>query len=241
MRERYCSRLRRRVAAAFLAASLAMPSRLRVAAHDHLIEAHNRIAHMAGIGQRLFALLGKCEDRVRKVASHGEPAMLFMRFPGRSYPSHWTPPVAGDVVCQLDLPRRTGLFLFWEPISLADAGKYRQSHWIDLEAGQACVLELESSKFDSYLFLLDPAGRLLSRNDNGGEFGPDARIDFTPKVAGSYSLTVTTTRAGETGPYTLRIRRFQAPLPEPRRGPPGAVIPDLSLASKAAPWSIKPR
>src|SRR5262249_15204536 len=52
---------------------------------DHLVESCHGIAHMPGIGQRLFPLLWIRKDRVGQVASLGEAAVLFVRFPGCFY------------------------------------------------------------------------------------------------------------------------------------------------------------
>ena len=49
----------------------------------NLIEARDRISHMRSIGQWLFPLLGKREDRVRQVASRCEVTMSFIRLPCR--------------------------------------------------------------------------------------------------------------------------------------------------------------
>ena len=55
---------------------------------DHLIESRDRIAHVAGIGQRLFALFWKREDRVGQIALPGEEAVPFMGFPCCFYRFH---------------------------------------------------------------------------------------------------------------------------------------------------------
>src|SRR5689334_16475775 len=49
---------------------------------DGLVEARNRVAHMARVGQGLLALLGKGEHALGQVAPLGEIAMLLMGFPG---------------------------------------------------------------------------------------------------------------------------------------------------------------
>jgi hypothetical protein len=71
---------------------------------------------------------------------------------------------------------------------------------------------------------MDPAGKkTLVQGEDAGDFTTTARIDFTPRLSGTYHLVVTTAQPGETGPYTLNIQGYDvsaAPL-----GPPDPAGP----------------
>jgi WD40 repeat protein/tRNA A-37 threonylcarbamoyl transferase component Bud32 len=90
------------------------------------------------------------------------------------------------------------------------AGQYRKAHKVDLAGGRHYVFEMRSPRFDTLMMLVDPPGKkTLISNTRAGDFQDFSRIDFTPAEAGAYWIVVTSTKAGETGPYSLRIQGFE--------------------------------
>src|SRR6516164_9129105 len=57
---------------------------------DDLIESCHSVAHVLGVGERLFALIWKSKNAVRQVAARGEPSMLLVRSPGRRDVRHFS-------------------------------------------------------------------------------------------------------------------------------------------------------
>ena len=79
--------------------------------------------------------------------------------------------------------------------------------YINATAGQRLVVELRSSRFDSYLQLLDPWGTRLAENDDGSGMGSGSRITYAVREAGRYQIVVN--NFGDTpqgGAYTLAVR-----------------------------------
>ncbi|WP_338082468.1 type I secretion C-terminal target domain-containing protein, partial [Donghicola mangrovi] len=80
-----------------------------------------------------------------------------------------------------------------------------------LEAGNSYSFSMEGSPSgggtvsDSYLWLYDAAGTLITQNDDGG-YDVDALIEgFTPSESGYYFISAAGYHDGETGTYTLRV------------------------------------
>jgi len=65
-----------------------------------------------------------------------------------------------------------------------------QKHKVKLEAGKLYQIDLKSKDFDSFLRLLDPKGKQVAFDDDGGGF-PDARIVYKTKAAGEFTVVVT--------------------------------------------------
>ena len=55
---------------------------IRLRDASHLIETRYCVTHMPRVGERLLTLSGKRIDAVRQVALRGQPAVLFVGFPG---------------------------------------------------------------------------------------------------------------------------------------------------------------
>jgi serine/threonine protein kinase len=90
-------------------------------------------------------------------------------------------------------------------------GKFIKKFEVLLTAGTPYVFELTSQKFDTYLRLLRPDGKIIAVND---DIVPDnfqmSRIDFTPAATGVYALEVTSYNYGETGAFTLTVQGYRA-------------------------------
>lgn len=76
---------------------------------------------------------------------------------------------------------------------------------IEGEAGQTLTVALESSDFDSVLYIANPDGSNLTRDDDGGE-GTNSFATVTLVEDGTYSLYVTSL-SDSTGSYVLTIYR----------------------------------
>jgi serine protease Do len=89
-------------------------------------------------------------------------------------------------------------------------GKYTKQYTVSLTAGTPYVFVLTSQKFDTYLRLLRPDGKIIAFND---DIVPDnyqvSRIDFTPALTADYKLEVTSYYYGETGPFTLTAQGYR--------------------------------
>jgi len=76
-------------------------------------------------------------------------------------------------------------------------------------AGQAVYILLTSSAFDTYLYLIDPAGRVVAEDDDGGG-GLNSRIpagsgSLVLPSTGTYSIEVTSYAPYATGEYRLSL------------------------------------
>jgi hypothetical protein len=94
--------------------------------------------------------------------------------------------------------------------ALTDKEKSQVHAW-KMVAGRTYVIDLESAAFDAFLRLEDAAGKLLAENDDISPTNQNSRLVFTPKTDGSYRIVATSFQEAGTGPYTLRVREFEAP------------------------------
>jgi hypothetical protein len=87
-------------------------------------------------------------------------------------------------------------------------GQPAQIHQVSMSPGRTYIIDLESDDFDSYLRILDSAGKQLAEDDDSGE-GFNARIRFAPPKDDKYQVVAT--RFGSTGQgnYVLKIRILQ--------------------------------
>lgn len=70
-------------------------------------------------------------------------------------------------------------------------------------AGTRLSLEMSSSDIDSYLLVIGPGGRHWENDDSGGTV--NAALGFELPANGAYDIVATSYRAGETGPYELKV------------------------------------
>jgi tetratricopeptide (TPR) repeat protein len=91
---------------------------------------------------------------------------------------------------------------------------------IKVEAGKQYIIDMRSADVDSFLKLLDPAGKLLGENDNATPDTTDARLILAPKEAGSFRVVATSYREQGRGEFTLTIRTVTARQQEDRRPNP---------------------
>jgi hypothetical protein len=74
---------------------------------------------------------------------------------------------------------------------------------VEMTAGKTYQIDLQSSKFDSYLRLEDATGKELAHDDDGGG-NRNARIIFNCQQNGTYRITATTFFRG-LGEFTLSV------------------------------------
>lgn len=81
-------------------------------------------------------------------------------------------------------------------------GFYAHDYTFAGKAGEAVTITAASSVFDAVIYLLDPAGNVVSAaEDNGG----GAQIAYTLQTSGMYTIEVTSYAPGATGAYTLSL------------------------------------
>jgi hypothetical protein len=84
------------------------------------------------------------------------------------------------------------------------SGKYEDVYLIDGRRGQRVQLDLSSDAFDSYLVVTGPEGFNLANDDRGDGDTTDSRLVLQLPADGSYRVSVTSFRSGETGAYRLQ-------------------------------------
>ena len=94
-------------------------------------------------------------------------------------------------------------------------GPYQDRWLVDAAAGARLVVDMRSSDLDSYLVALDPGGKVLGSDDDGGG-GKDAELSLRARVAGRY--TILATSYGDepaTGAYRLSVQADTGSFAEP--------------------------
>jgi CHAT domain-containing protein/uncharacterized protein HemY len=81
-------------------------------------------------------------------------------------------------------------------------GSFYDSYEFEGKAGESVAIALDSSDFDAYLALVDPAGKSLAQRDDGE--GANARLVVTLTQAGRYRVLATSYQPGDKGAYQLR-------------------------------------
>jgi hypothetical protein len=109
--------------------------------------------------------------------------------------------------------------------------------------GTGIVIDLSSSSFDTYLFLIAPDGSVAASNDDWS--GTDSHIEATLGQTGSWSIQTTTYYAGATGAYSLVVSGCPSNLTAPTnlsvtynpqlyQGNPGVNLSWTGVASATA-------
>ncbi|NOY93798.1 MAG: hypothetical protein GXP55_21665 [Deltaproteobacteria bacterium] len=83
------------------------------------------------------------------------------------------------------------------------SGEFVDDYPMTLAEGQTLRLRARSSDFDTYLIVHPPSGDQVDNDD--GENGTDAELEFTARVSGEHRVQVTSYRPGETGAYSLEV------------------------------------
>jgi tetratricopeptide (TPR) repeat protein len=90
-------------------------------------------------------------------------------------------------------------------------GRYGKRQKVELQAGLAHVIEVQSPDYDARISLGDATGKQtvgksIVINTNKKQV---SRVDFTPGQTGAYTLFLTTAQPGQTGAYTIRIQAYK--------------------------------
>ncbi len=87
-----------------------------------------------------------------------------------------------------------------------DDGSAYVEHSIDLEAGQAVDITLESYDFDAFLHVRDPNDEIFAVDDDSGG-DTNAHLRMIAPMAGRYTILANSYAPDEYGDYTMHIRR----------------------------------
>ena len=89
-------------------------------------------------------------------------------------------------------------------------GEYADGYEIEGRPGQELRIDLASTEFDAYLFLIPPGNGTAVENDEAPGMPGHALIETTLSELGTYVVAVTSYKPGETGAYTLTIEQSGA-------------------------------
>ena len=126
-------------------------------------------------------------------------------------------------------------------------GAFARKYGFELFSRTPLVIDL-ASPTDTYLYLLDSRGRVISENDDGGS-GTGSRMTITLSP-GSYGIEATTYSPGMAGEFTLRVAdasaRSSSPTPDvvfeqvvdnPPRAETVEKSADDQGVSRSGPWN----
>jgi hypothetical protein len=82
---------------------------------------------------------------------------------------------------------------------------HHKVHELQLDKGQAYLIDLEADLFDAMLRIEDAGGKGLAGNDDIGVEDLNARLVFIPPATGKYRAVVTTAIPKQTGAYRLGV------------------------------------
>jgi subtilisin family serine protease len=85
------------------------------------------------------------------------------------------------------------------------AGAYADNYSFTATTGRTYTILLNSSAFDTYLFLQDSGGRVVAANDDSNGT-LNSQIVYTAAAAGTFTVHATTYGQGATGAYTVQVR-----------------------------------
>jgi len=74
---------------------------------------------------------------------------------------------------------------------------------VAMKAGKTYSIQLSSNAFDCYLRLIDPMGKVIAEDDDGGG-GLNSRIDVVARTTGQFKI-VATSFDGKSGPFVLNV------------------------------------
>lgn len=88
---------------------------------------------------------------------------------------------------------------------LSENARFQDSFFFTGNSGEAIVIDLTASAFDTVLSLQTPAGELFDNDDYQGSTD-QSQIQLTLQNSGRYRILVSSYSSGETGDYQLAIR-----------------------------------
>jgi len=95
-------------------------------------------------------------------------------------------------------------------------GQFFNAYRFEASPGQAVSIEMHSERFDSYLWLLDSHGRVITVNDEGSgqSTAGSSKIVFFPPISGSYFIGVSSSEPMAVGEYELVLKTTFQPIQE---------------------------
>ncbi|MBA4185798.1 MAG: VCBS repeat-containing protein [Acidobacteria bacterium] len=90
-----------------------------------------------------------------------------------------------------------------------NAGRYYDQYTFSGTSGQRISIAQNSTNFDTYLYLINSSGQIITEDDDGGG-GTNSRIPatsgfFTLPATGTYSIWASSFFANQTGTYTVSL------------------------------------
>ncbi len=118
--------------------------------------------------------------------------------------------------------------------STLPSGELADYYALHIERPGTFTIQMESSRLDSFLVVTTPSGERLENDDSGGS--RDASLELNVMQPGDYRVVATSYRAGETGPYELKVLDG-ARDPRVATAPttPGAVAPPTPPTTPSTP------
>lgn len=113
-------------------------------------------------------------------------------------------PVAGAGRATALTPGRTVTGRLASGDETLQTGEYRDAYTYTGRAGERLTIEMGSSDLDAYLFIRGPQD-FTESNDDAVEGQRDARLQVTLPANGTYTISATSYRPGETGEYRLAM------------------------------------
>lgn len=88
--------------------------------------------------------------------------------------------------------------------TVRDGSRY-DDYPIDLRAGWSVTLDMISPQFDCYVWLLDPEGRSLAQDDDGGE-GLNSHLQYPIDYDGRYIIRANSFSSRDRGHYQVQVQ-----------------------------------
>ena len=120
-------------------------------------------------------------------------------------------------------------------------GSYARFYTFTLTEASEVIIDLESVDADTYLYLLQGAGRAGRALGSQGSSSRSSRIEHTLGT-GTYTVEVTTYSGAQTGDFMLTINGLATPPPPPTHtpAPMPAAIPTATLPPATTPTLVPP-
>ena len=110
-------------------------------------------------------------------------------------------------------------------------GQFFDAYTFEARHGQAVSITMRSNRLDTYLWLLDEKGRVMTVNDDrkgGKKKRPVSQIIFFPPVSGTYTILASSNEPELEGGYELLLNTTARPVRAERLA--GTVSGELSAA-----------
>lgn len=112
------------------------------------------------------------------------------------------------------------------PLGQRGSAYFTDRHTFQGTSGQAVTIDLSSTAFDTFLYLIAPDGSVAAQNDDAPGLGRNSRIaSFQLPTTGTWTIEATSYSRGAVGAYTLQLTtRSQTNPPPPPSSCPAVTI-----------------